>query len=220
MGGQNPPHRILDAGSGFGQYSYYIARRFPATSILAVDVKDDQIRDCEAFFRHLGVRNIECALQDLLTLRRTDEFDCVISVDVMEHIVDDRAVFRNFSECLKQGGVLLVNTPANLSGAMAQESFTGEHVRYGYTPEELRVRLEEAGLEVERTRFAYGRWGYYAWVLGIKIPLLILNKSRTLFFLLPFYYILTFPFSLMLMVFDYYANNRSGGGLLVVARKT
>ncbi len=43
--GANPPADIFDAGSGFGQYSYFMAKRFPHAKINAVDVKEDQISD-------------------------------------------------------------------------------------------------------------------------------------------------------------------------------
>ena len=33
----NPPNDILDAGSGFGQYSYFMAKRFPNAKIISVD---------------------------------------------------------------------------------------------------------------------------------------------------------------------------------------
>jgi hypothetical protein len=40
-----------------------------------------------------------------------------------------------------------------------------------------------------------------------------------LFILLPFYYVVTLPFTLCLMYLDYVADNTSGSGLNVVARK-
>ena len=42
----NPSAMILDAGSGFGQYSFNMAQQSPNYIIDAVDVKDDQIADC------------------------------------------------------------------------------------------------------------------------------------------------------------------------------
>ena len=38
---------ILDAGSGFGQYTYRMARWFPKANIKAVDIKPEQIEDCD-----------------------------------------------------------------------------------------------------------------------------------------------------------------------------
>ena len=42
--------RILDAGSGFGQYSYRMSRIFKDAFIKGVDVKQEQIVDCKQFF--------------------------------------------------------------------------------------------------------------------------------------------------------------------------
>jgi tRNA G46 methylase TrmB len=38
--------QILDAGMGFGQYSYYMSKLFPSSTITAVDVKEEQVADC------------------------------------------------------------------------------------------------------------------------------------------------------------------------------
>ena len=46
----NPKADILDAGMGFGQYSWWMSSRHPEWNILGVDVKDDQVADCNNFF--------------------------------------------------------------------------------------------------------------------------------------------------------------------------
>ena len=46
---------ILDAGTGFGQYSYWMIRQFKNCNILAVDVKEEQVEDCNRFFSSIGV---------------------------------------------------------------------------------------------------------------------------------------------------------------------
>ena len=37
------PHRVLDAGTGFGQYAYFVARTFPNAQVRAVDVKTEYL---------------------------------------------------------------------------------------------------------------------------------------------------------------------------------
>ena len=49
--------QILDAGSGFGQYVYRMSRLFPESTIKGVDVKQEQIEDCNGFFRKIGKGN-------------------------------------------------------------------------------------------------------------------------------------------------------------------
>jgi SAM-dependent methyltransferase len=45
------PVQVLDAGCGFGQYTYYIARRYPRALITAVDVKEAYLATAGLFSR-------------------------------------------------------------------------------------------------------------------------------------------------------------------------
>lgn len=214
---------IYDAGMGFGQYTYYLARRFPNAQILAVDVKADQVEDCRQCFAGMGMNQCSFAVEDLLSIRHENRFDLVLTVDVMEHIVEDRRVFGNLARSLKPGGALLVNTPSNLGGSDVhsddEQSFIEEHARAGYGVEEIREKIESAGLQVESIIFTYGPLGSLAWRLGIKYPILLLNASKLLLIVLPLYYLATLPIVLPLMYLDYVSKKTTGTGLLVVARK-
>jgi SAM-dependent methyltransferase len=220
---EKPVMHLFDAGSGFGQYSYYVARKFSGLSILAVDVKEEQVEDCRHFFQKAGLKNVEFRIEDLTKPQHENEFDFIMSVDVMEHIPDDVGVFRNFHRALKPGGRLLVNTPSNLGGSDAHspddKSFIEEHARVGYGVDEIRQKLGSVGFHVEAVKFTYGPYGDVAWRLGIKVPMKILNLSRLFFVLLPFYYILALPVMLPLMYMDYISKNKTGAGLIVIARK-
>jgi SAM-dependent methyltransferase len=218
------PFRLFDAGSGFGQYSYFLARRYPEARIRAVDVKDEQIADCREFFGRMHLANIEFGVEDLTEALHTNEFDVILSVDVMEHIEDDVRVFRNFAAALSPGGVVLINTPSDQGGSDAhddhEESFIGEHARNGYGAGEITDKLAQAGLTVKDLSYTYGPIGMAAWRLGIKYPMLMLNKSKALFVVLPFYYLATLWLTLILMFIDYSGKNTTGAGLLVVAEKS
>jgi hypothetical protein len=142
----------------------------------------------------------------------------------MEHIEDDIGVFKRFNKALKQGGRVMINTPSNLGGSDAHsdedESFIGEHVRLGYSREEICSKLEQAGFKIESFNYTYGKWGKRYWRLGIKYPMLMLNKSQLLFIILPFYYLFTIWFILLFMRLDINDKNKNEGtGILVVAKK-
>ncbi|MEX2191115.1 MAG: class I SAM-dependent methyltransferase, partial [Bacteroidota bacterium] len=198
---------MFDAGSGFGQYSYYCARRFHGIRIHAVDVKTEQIEDCRKFFGNGGLTAVNFTVEDLTQPLHNEEFDLILSVDVMEHIKEDEQVFRNFFRGLKKGGHVLINTPSSLGGSDAHgpddPGFIEEHARSGYEPEEIRRKLTDAGLSIEEIRFTYGPWGTVSWKLGIKIPMVLLNLSKLFALTLPFYYLLSFPFTLLFMYLDY-----------------
>src|SRR5205823_9455488 len=45
---------ILDAGAGFGQYTYWLYSKNRDWNILSVDVKEEQVSDCNNFFSRIG----------------------------------------------------------------------------------------------------------------------------------------------------------------------
>ncbi|MFN3875961.1 MAG: class I SAM-dependent methyltransferase, partial [Flavobacteriales bacterium] len=86
--------RIYDAGAGFGQYSYWLSSRLPQARITAIDVKKEQVADCNAFFERIGRPRVRFKVGDVTTYRQPGGFDLVVCVDVMEHIVEDEAALR------------------------------------------------------------------------------------------------------------------------------
>jgi len=100
---------ILDAGSGFGQYDYFLARRHPDWIIKGVDVKQEQIDDCNTFFKKIGLNNVRFEVADLTKFVEENSYNMILCVDVMEHIEEDEKVFVNYFRSLKKGGMLLVS---------------------------------------------------------------------------------------------------------------
>ncbi|GIV58655.1 MAG: methyltransferase type 11 [Rhodothermaceae bacterium] len=222
-----PPDRpidVLDAGTGFGQYAYFVVRSFPNARVLAVDVKHDYLENARRFFARTAYADrVTLAYEDLTDLKAEGPFDLILSVDVMEHIEDDRGVFRHFARVLRPGGHVLINTPSDLGGSDVhgddETSFIEEHVRDGYNPDELAGKLREAGLEPVRCRYTYGKPGALAWRLLIKYPLVLLGKSWLFALVLPFYYLPVLPLGMLLHALDLRGEHAAGTGLLMVARK-
>ena len=215
---------ILDAGSGFGQYSYFLTGLNPLWFVDSVDVKEEQIDDCNAFFSKIGRKNVLFEKADLTRFTKPDRFDLILSVDVMEHIADDEAVFRNFFDSLTQDGMLLISTPSDQGGSDVHdhaegESFIDEHVRDGYNISEIREKLKCAGFTNTEARYTYGTPGKIAWQLSMKYPILMLNTTRLFFILLPFYYIVTFPVAFFCNWLDTKMKHATGTGLIVKAWK-
>lgn len=213
---------MMDAGSGFGQYSFYIANRNTKCTITAVDVKEEQIADCNQFFSKCGLNNVKFSFGDLTKPHATNKYDLVLCVDVMEHILEDVDVFRNFHQAMKPGAMLLISTPSDQGGSDADnhgESFIGEHVRDGYPVEEMRQKLNTAGFEKTEILYSYGAPGKIAWKLSMKYPMTMLNASKVFFILLPFYYIIAYPISYILNWVDTYTVHKTGTGLIVKAWK-
>ena len=219
---------ILDAGSGFGQYTYRMNRMFRGSQILAVDVKDEQIADCNRFFRQIGEQEqVNFEVADLTQFVRPRAFDLILSIDVMEHIEEDVQVFNNFHQSLTEGGILLISTPSDQGGSGVHDhdhgdgvhGFIDEHVRDGYNILEIERKLKTAGFSRVEARYSYGRPGKLSWRLSMKYPIQLLGISKLFFLLLPFYYIVVFPVSALLNYFDVSGHHTSGTGLIVKAYK-
>ncbi|MCE1198195.1 MAG: class I SAM-dependent methyltransferase [Marinilabiliales bacterium] len=218
---------LLDAGSGFGQYCFTLSNLFPEAAILGVDVKQEQVDDCNTFFRKIGRgQRVTFMEADLTQFRVPEHYHLILSVDVMEHIEPDELVFRNFSESLKPGGCLLISTPSDLGGSDADHhdgegvhGFIDEHVRDGYNREEITEKLLNNGFSRVEVTYTYGRFGSLAWRLTMKYPIQMLGVSGLFYLLLPFYYLIAFPIGALLNRMDLLVVNKRGTGLLVKAYK-
>ena len=223
--GKDGQAAILDAGSGFGQYSFFISGMNKNWTLLGVDVKEEQIRDCTEFFSRTGRKNVRFELADLTEFAKDNTYDLILSVDVMEHILDDVGVFRNFHRSLARGGMLLISTPSDLGGSDVHDheeetSFIDEHVRDGYNIYGIREKLRDAGFSRTEAEYTYGKSGQTGWRLSVvKYPVMMLNASKLFFILVPFYYLLTFWLALLCNYIDLRKNHKAGTGLIVRAWK-
>ena len=216
--------RVLDAGTGFGQYAYFVARTFPNATVHAVDVKQDYLDRAQDFVDQTPYRDrVTWALDDLTDLQAEGPFDLILSVDVMEHIAADRTVFEHFARVVRPGGHVIINTPSDQGGSDVQtesdESFIGEHVRDGYNLHALENKLRDAGLEPVRSLYTYGPYGSRAWRWLIKRPMQMLGATWASLIILPLYYLAALPLGLYLNARDLEHPNETGTGVLVVAQK-
>jgi SAM-dependent methyltransferase len=83
-----------------------------------------------------------------------DEFDCAVSIDVLEHLVDDQLFLRELRRVLQPKGRAIVTVPNGDPGLLANRikhrlGMTPEvygHTRAGYTVTQLRNSIQQAGL--------------------------------------------------------------------------
>lgn len=215
---ENPD--ILDAGSGFGQYVYTMSLQFPTAKITGLDIKQEQIDDCNTFFKKIKRSDrVHFEYADLCQFSKPEAYDFALSVDVMEHIEDDVAVFKNLYKSLRPGGTLLISTPSDQGGSDVhhdhEDSFIEEHVRDGYAIPDIEEKLKRAGFSQIESKYAYGAPGKISWRLSMKIPIKMVNISKLFLVILPFYYLITFPVSFVLNIIDVSNTHKTGTGLVV-----
>ena len=215
---------VLDAGTGFGQYTWYLSRMKTTWKIKAVDINNEQIEDCNRFFVKSGLSDrVKFQTSDLTRMNETDSYDLILSVDVMEHIEEDLLVFHNFYKSLINNGILLISTPSDKGGSDVHndndESFIDEHVRDGYGIKDITDKLTQAGFSDIEVKYTYGKPGNISWRISMKYPVKMLNISYMFFIILPFYYLIFYPVAIILNLFDLHLNHKTGTGLLVTAKK-
>ena len=214
---------IYDAGAGFGQYTYWLSSKSKKWNITAIDGKDEQVADCNAFFSKIGRTQVKFEVGDVTKFTKADTFELVVCVDVMEHILEDEAALKCYSTSLKSGGMLIISTPSDQGGSDVHEegegSFIEEHVRDGYNIDDIRAKCLRNGFTKVEARYSYGAPGKISWKLSMKWPLLMLQASKLFFILLPFYYVIAYPIAFVLNMFDVRMKHSTGTGLIVKAWK-
>ncbi len=218
---ENKSLNILDAGSGFGQYSYWLSSKLKKCNIFGVDVKEEQIADCNNFFKSIEKENVTFSVEDLTVFRKESSYDLIVCVDVMEHVLEDVKVFENYAASLKPGGMLVISTPSDQGGSDVhgdgETSFIEEHVRDGYNINDIKDKLLRSGFSKVEPRYTYGTFGSISWRLSMKYPILMLGYTKLFFVVLPFYYLFAYPICFILNFIDLHSAPTKGTGLLVKA---
>jgi SAM-dependent methyltransferase len=137
--GLKPP--FLDIGCGGGDVAEHLARRgWAGLAIDAAPAAIERARARLAPFPAVEVRRM--GLDEL-----DGQWATVILWDVLEHLDDDRAALASVARSMAPGARLLLAVPSNPREWRWDDDFYG-HVRR-YTVDDLRARLEEAGLRPE-----------------------------------------------------------------------
>lgn len=88
-----------------------------------------------------------------------DQFDCVVSIDVLEHLPQDQPFLNEVKRVLKPGGVAVITVPNGDRKLLANRikwrlGMTPEvygHTRAGYNTAELSEAIQSAGLKPEKS---------------------------------------------------------------------
>ena len=177
--GVRPGDRVLDLGCGFGRHAFESMRR--GADVVACDFSLAELKDVTAMFRAIAAEEADelpegasgaATNGDATRLPFADEcFDRIIASEVLEHIPDDTAAFRELARVLKPGGSLAVTVPAWLAEricwALSEEFHApfveGGHVRI-YTEAGIRRQLRDAGLRPGAAHHAHSLHSPYWWL--------------------------------------------------------
>jgi SAM-dependent methyltransferase len=136
--------RILDVGCGTGANLKMLARYGQSEG---VDVSQQALDFCH----QRGLDAVRCAAAESLPYD-DNSFDLVTSLDVLEHLDDDRAGLEEIRRVLRPDGRALLFVPAFMFLWGVQDDVSNHRRRY--TRRKLSRVVTAAGLEVERASYA------------------------------------------------------------------
>ncbi len=198
-------NRVLEIGSGVGNFTQYLVNREMA---VATDFSDNHLRTLhKRFVERKGFR-----IHQFDATKPPDQFkqyhiDSVISLNVFEHIEEDVTAMKNTFQLLEPGGRFIILVPCNqrLYGTMDVEL---EHFRR-YSKEELTEKLKSVGFEIENS-FYFNMWGVPGWYINGKI----LKRK-----VLPSFQLKLFPLLYPLLKMEKYFKTPFGLSVIAVAKK-
>lgn len=168
------PRAILDAGCGRGDYTFYLAQRFPNARVYGVDIDEKRIERNRRMASQLGLSNVTFQVADLVTARFPTKFDIIISIDVLEHIPQQEQALRNLAGQLTTDGRVFFHIPTvrerpvPFSGALAgfHDWAEEEHLAEERSAADFLEVMRRTGFAVTRSQRTFG---YYTGELATSL---------------------------------------------------
>jgi SAM-dependent methyltransferase len=155
----------LDAGCGGGSLLREIHLQYPKAEVCGVDLSQKGIEIAQRNNPGISIFQLDLTHQTM-----SKKFDLVTCVDLLEHIEDDEGVLYNIHKMT--GKYFLLVTP--IGRLMKEENVRLGHV-HGYSKDEVRQKLHQAGFQVMREM----EWGFPFYTLYRRIMLLLPEESIT-----------------------------------------
>lgn len=178
--------RVLEVGAGIGNLTqFFVNRQF----VMASDVEDQYVDVLQQKFGAYG--NFRCRRLDLMEEGALEfkiyDFDTIICLNVLEHILDDRRALQTMFDILLPKGNLVLLVPAFqwLYGSLDVRL---NHYRR-YSRSEVSEKLSNAGFTLRTIRWM-NMFGIFGWYLNArirKVPSLPEAQLRLYDRLVPFF---------------------------------
>lgn len=148
---------ILEIGCGIGNFTKALQKY---GTIWAIDINPEYIKQTQDLVgdgKRVGVSDIE---KDEYFFK-DKKFDCIVCLNVLEHIKDDEKALKNMFDLLKNGGFLILLVPAFIFLYGKIDESIGHYRRY--EDKKLKETLNKIGFTVIKSRIinfigAVGWW--------------------------------------------------------------
>jgi SAM-dependent methyltransferase len=200
---------LLDCGAGTGRFAQDMARRCRVT---VLDDHEEALRLLRSKFpaeRVISLAGDRVPLPD-------QSLDYITALDVLEHVLDDRAVVAGFHRLLRTGGIALVTVPASM--ALWSDWDVSLHHFRRYDRQQLLALFPSADWEILYVNytnvFVYPLVWIIRWLRGLwsgssasgsarsedRVPSRWLNGLLRRCFVVPAFWRVAFPFGVSLLL--------------------
>lgn len=100
---------VLELGCGWGSLTLWMAARYPRSRILAMSNSQSQRQWIDMQCRERGLDNVIVCTTDINAFEPGRTFDRIVSVEMLEHVRNYRALFPRLHHWLIPGGKLFVH---------------------------------------------------------------------------------------------------------------
>lgn len=156
-----PGDQLCDIGSGDG---YWLERIAAGARVTGIDIDWPSVTLAQRTHKRASTAFTQASATAMPFPDAT--FDKVYGVCSVEHIPDNTAAFREFSRCLKPGGVLALTLDSLSFPTITDEHRRNHHEKY-FTPhlyrrDDVLACLEDAGLRLTNNEFIISSKGSHA----------------------------------------------------------
>lgn len=141
------PRDFIEIGAASGDMALWMAEQ--GYSGVAVEISPSALSMLRE--RLAATASVDIFAQDSRHLKR--DADLLLSMEVLEHIEDDRTALANWFDLLRPGGHIVLSVPAHQRRFSAEDEMAGHYRRYEKT--ELLEKLASAGFETPQV-LSYG----------------------------------------------------------------
>lgn len=159
------PHlrgRVIEIGAGVGQITELLCQIRRIQHLVSIE---PDAGFCQEFRNTFPTQPlIEGTIQ---SLQSDESWDALVTINVLEHILEDERELAHYGQLLRQGkGKLCLFVPARQEIYAPIDRDFGHHRRYSKT--ELRRKLQDAGFDILRLNY-FNCVGYFVWWLNFCV---------------------------------------------------
>ena len=157
---------IVEVGCGIGNMTGYFLR---AERLLAFDLLPESVEWVRARYGdrpNLVVRQGDLCDADFVARSAEKAFDTVVSINMLEHVKDDKKGLSHMHRLLMKGGYLLLFVPAGSYLYGSLDRALGHYRRYDRRG--LAAAVRRAGFTIERLHYV-NALGVAGWLINSRI---------------------------------------------------